>query len=58
LVTPQGLLTYEEDKTLVALVLGMQDLGFSLPYNIPKPKVKELTQTRLSPFKAGLLKNN
>jgi len=33
-VSPQGVLTYDEDKTLVALVLGMQDLGFSLPYNI------------------------
>jgi hypothetical protein len=48
-VSPQGVLTNLEDKTLMAWVLHMQQL---------KTKVVEFTQTRPTLFKDGLLGNN
>jgi len=56
-VGPQGVLINEEDKMLVAWILGMQECGFStLQYF--KMKVTKLTQTIPNSFKDGIIGNS
>ncbi len=53
-----GVLMDEENKTIVAWVLGMQDCGLSITLQQLKIKVAKLIQTRPTPFNDGLPKNN
>jgi hypothetical protein len=51
----QGVLTNEEDKALMAWILGMQECGLSITFQQFKLKVIKLIQTRSTPLKDGIL---
>lgn len=49
------MLTNEEDKTLMAWILGMQECGLSITLQQFKLKVIKVIQTRSTPLKDGIL---
>jgi hypothetical protein len=55
---PQGVLTNQEDETLMAWILGMQECKLSITLHQLKMKVAKFTQTRPTPFKNGIPKNS
>jgi hypothetical protein len=55
---PQAVLINEEDKTLIAWILGMQECRFSITLQYLKMKVAKLTQTIPNPFKIGIIGNS
>jgi hypothetical protein len=55
---PQDVLINEEDKTLVAWILGMQECGFLITLQYFKMKVAKLIQTIPNPFKDGIIGNS
>jgi hypothetical protein len=48
------MLTKEEDQTVVAWTLGMQECGLFITLQQLKMKVAKVTQTRPTPFKNGM----
>jgi hypothetical protein len=48
------MLTKEEDQTVVAWTLGMQECGLFITLQQLKMKVAEVTQTRPTPLKNGM----
>jgi hypothetical protein len=55
-VPPQGILTNEEDATMVAWILGMQWCELSIALQQLKMKVAKLTQTKPTSFTNGILR--
>jgi len=51
---PQGMVTEEEDATMEAWTLGMQQCRFSITLHQFKMKVENFTQTKTNPFKCGI----